>query len=188
MIRTVIFDLGRTLVPFSFDRLRPSLDGCREAALAWMAPLETGVGDWDAFVATLGSRVGVTAGEFEAWWCGIFDLQPLISPQWLTELRRTYRLGLLSNTNACHFGFLRREMPWLEGFDFHVLSYEVGAVKPQPEIYAAAERQAACQPGEILYFDDVPEFVAAAARRGWRAEQFADEAAARAAVHRWTQP
>lgn len=185
MIRTVIFDLGRTLVPFSFDRLNPSLDGCRQQAMRLMMPLEVGQGDWDRFVAELGGLAGVPAEEFTAWWCGIFDLQPLISPAWLAELRRNHRLGLLSNTHACHFAYLRRQLPWLEDFDFHILSHEVGAVKPQAPIYAAAERAARCRPGEILYFDDVPEFVTGAAERGWRAERFVDEATARAAFHRW---
>ena len=80
---------------------------------------------------------------------------------------------------------MRRQLPWLEDFDFHILSHEVGAVKPQAPIYAAAERAARCRPGEILYFDDVPEFIAGAAARGWRAEQFVDEATARAAFDRW---
>lgn len=185
MPRTIIFDLGRTLVPFSFDRLRPALDGCRDRVMELMAPLETGGGDWQGFVAEIGRRAGVPAAAFEPWWCGIFDLHPLVSPAWLARLRRRYRLGLLSNTHACHFTFLRRQLPWLEAFDFHTLSYAVGAVKPQAAIYAAAERQAQCPPEQILYFDDVGEFVAAAAARGWRARQFVDEAAARAAVTAW---
>lgn len=186
MIRTVIFDLGRTLVPFSFERLQPPLDGCRERVMELMAPLEIGAGDWEAFVAEIGARAAVPAASFAAWWCGIFDLTPLVSPDWLRQLRRRYRLGLLSNTHACHFTFLRERLPWLEDFDFHALSYEIGAVKPAAAVYAAAECQAACGPEEILYFDDVPEFVAGAAARGWQAEQFGGEAAARAALERRT--
>lgn len=177
--RTIIFDLGRTLVPFSFDRLQPALDGCRERVMKLMAPLEVGGGDWNAFVAEISATAGVPRAEFEDWWCGIFDLHPLVSPAWLKRLRRRYRLGLLSNTHACHFAYLRRKLPWLDEFDFHTLSYEAGAVKPQPEIYQAAEGQAQCAPAEIIYFDDVPEFVAGAAARGWQAWRFVNEAAAR---------
>ena len=53
-----------------------------------------------------------------------------------------------------------------EHFDALVLSFRVGAVKPESEFWDAALEAAGCEPGECLYADDRPELVAAAAARG----------------------
>jgi FMN phosphatase YigB (HAD superfamily) len=43
--------------------------------------------------------------------------------------------------------------------------------KPDPAIYRAFERATAHASDEILFFDDLPENVAAARALGWRAER-----------------
>lgn len=189
MLHTIVFDLGRTLLDFDFARLNPSLNAYREQAHTLGLLHESGQLAPDEFRRRICALPGAgapplpaSAAEFEAWWCSVFSAPPLVDEAWLQELRRRYRLGLLSNTGPIHFPYLRRLYPFLSGFDFQVLSYEVGAVKPEPAIYAAVERQAAGPPGGILYFDDIPEYVAAARARGWQAEVFHGEAAARAAV------
>jgi len=48
------------------------------------------------------------------------------------------------------------------------LSYEVGAMKPQPEIYAAMEKLCGRSGGDLIYLDDRAENIAAGAARGWR--------------------
>lgn len=183
-VTTIIFDLGRTLIPFSFDPLAAELASCREAVMREAAAYEIGACDWPSFQARLAPLVGGDRKDWQEWWCRIFTLEPLLPPEMIAGLRRTHRVGLLSNTNECHFRYLCRELPWLERFDFHTLSYEVGAAKPAAGIYAAAEAQAGCAPEEILFFDDMPEFVTAARARGWQAELFRGEAAVRACLAR----
>ena len=57
----------------------------------------------------------------------------------LEGLRRRYHLVLVSNTNALHFEMIRETYAHLlRHFDDLVLSYEVRAMKPQPEIFQAA--------------------------------------------------
>ncbi len=47
-----------------------------------------------------------------------------------------------------------------------MLSYELGMVKPEPEIYLEAARRAGCRPDECVFIDDMPENVEAAAKLG----------------------
>ncbi len=54
----------------------------------------------------------------------------------LAQLGRKYRLILLSNTNAIHFGYLApHSQHILSQFETQFLSYEMGARKPDVEIY-----------------------------------------------------
>jgi len=169
----LIFDLGQTLVPFSFERLRPRLEPCRAAATALVRDLETGALDPVRFQAEMSRLAGLEPEAFLPWWNSIFEPRWLVPPALLRRLLQEYRVGLLSNTNALHFAFLEQTFPLLREFAFRIVSHEVGAAKPSARIYAAAEAAAQCPPGDILYFDDIPEYVAAARRRGWRAEVFA---------------
>ncbi|MGH9394912.1 MAG: HAD-IA family hydrolase [Terriglobales bacterium] len=171
-VQTIIFDLGNTLVPFSLAPLRAAWQHCGPEAAQLCAELESGGCSAPRFRARMGILTGLGAQEFDPWWNAIFEDRWLIPPERIRALGRTHRLGLLSNTNALHFEFLRRTRPLLDEFDFHILSHEVGAIKPEPAIFAAAEAAAGCAPERILYFDDVPEFVAAARRRGWQAVLF----------------
>ena len=182
---TIIFDLGRTLVPFSLAPLQERVRGCRAEAERLFAQAETGRLDPERFRGGVCALTGLAPEEFPAWWNSIFQPGWLIAPELVRELQPGYRLGLLSNTNAIHFDFLRAERPLLDEFDFRVLSHEVGAAKPHPAIYAAAEAQAGCPPGAILYFDDVPEYVVAAQRRGWHAVQFREASDLAVALRRY---
>jgi FMN phosphatase YigB (HAD superfamily) len=181
-VRTLIFDLGQTLIPFSLARLEPRLAGCREPALELCRRFEAGGLTPESFQAEMCGLTGLGAEEFAPWWNAIFEPRWLIPPQRLRALMRRYRTGLLSNTNPLHFAYLEERWPLLGAFDFHVLSHEVGAAKPDARIYQAAEAAAGCAPDEILYLDDVPEFVAAARGRGWQAEVFTGAASLESAL------
>ena len=83
------------------------------------------------------------------------------------------QIRVLSNTNALHFEMLRESYGHLlRHFDDLVLSYEVRAMKPQPEIYQAAVECAGCLPEECFYTDDIAAYVAAARAMGIDGVQF----------------
>ena len=90
----------------------------------------------------------------------------------LTGLAAHYRLLLLSNTNAIHFEMLRASHPMLRHFHDLVLSYEVKAMKPRPEIFQAAIERAGCRAEECFYTDDIEAYVRAARSLGIDAVQF----------------
>ena len=79
----------------------------------------------------------------------------------------------LSNTNHTHWqDLLRTEagmplVPAIHKLGTRLVSHELGAVKPDPQIYKLAERRLGAEGPEIVFFDDLPENVDAAKRRGW---------------------
>lgn len=87
-----------------------------------------------------------------------------------------HRLGILSNTNEIHWRLVSDGRYALipEAFEQVVLSYEVGAVKPEPAIFQAAIESAGVEPQEIFYVDDMPGHVAGAKAVGIDAVQYTD--------------
>jgi glucose-1-phosphatase len=85
-----------------------------------------------------------------------------------------YRLGILSNTSAMHWQYcttgLRSGLAEL--FPVAALSFQVGALKPEQEIYQAAARLAGTPPPEIFFVDDMPENVVGARQAGFDAVVF----------------
>lgn len=87
-------------------------------------------------------------------------------------------VGLLSNTTPWHEAVLERICQISVSFDLVILSHDVGARKPAPAIYAAAEAAAhhwgtkrgrRLTPTDLYFVDDLPENVVAAQSRGWNA-------------------
>lgn len=81
----------------------------------------------------------------------------------------------LSNTNDSHYHAMLGNgggpaSPALQRLRHHLVSHELGCVKPEPAIYREAERRLGRAPAELLFFDDLPENVEAARAAGWRAE------------------
>jgi glucose-1-phosphatase len=182
--KAVIFDLGRVLVHFDFRRGYRALEGhcpysaaeipARLASTGLVERFETGLVEPQEFVDRLCAilDLDVDYDRFCAIWSCIFT-EALIPESLLAGIAARYRLLLLSNTNAIHFEMLRANYaPLLRHFHELVLSYEVGAMKPQPAIYAKAIERAGCRPEECFFTDDIAEYVAAARRAGIDAVQF----------------
>ena len=184
MIRTVIFDLGKTLIPFDFQRGYRSLEqlcGCpaaeiphRLASTDLVNRFETGLVEPEEFVRRLSAALDleIDYSRFCEIWSSIFLPDPFIPDAMLAALAARYRLLLLSNTNAIHFPMLLEAYPLLRHFDAFILSYEVKALKPAPEIYRAAIEAAGCRADECFYTDDIEAYVEAARREGMQAERF----------------
>jgi putative hydrolase of the HAD superfamily len=184
MIETVIFDLGKVLVPFEIERGYAALAGVcphppdeirrRLIATGLVPKLETGQVAPREFVAAVTKALDVEAGyeEFRRLWSCIFLPDTLIPESMVKALRARYRLLLLSNTNAIHYEMLEENYPILRHFDDRILSHVVGAMKPDPRIYSAAIATAGCAPERIFFTDDIAEYVEAACRHGIDAVQF----------------
>jgi len=178
MHRAILFDLGKVLVHFDFRigyralESRCSIPAAdipkRLAPTGLVERFESGQVEPREFVDEFRRTLGIEL-EFEQFceiWSSIFTHE--ILPESLLEsLARRYRLVLLSNTNALHFAMIRQ---WyahlLRHFSALVLSYEVGAMKPRPEIFDAAVMAAGCAPGECFYTDDIAAYTEAARARG----------------------
>jgi putative hydrolase of the HAD superfamily len=183
MYKAIIFDLGRVLVDFDFERWRQALEGfCpydaaeirrRIAATDLVERFETGLIAPPDFVAQLSGilALDIDYADFCKLWSNIFTA-PLIPDAMLEGLAAHYRLVLLSNTNAIHFETIRENYSILRHFRHRVLSYELHAMKPRPEIFQAALVCCGCPPEECFYTDDIAAYVAAAQRLGIDAVQF----------------
>lgn len=184
MIKSIIFDLGKVIVPFDFNRaysrfefhsgLPTSEIRRRFGATDLYRRFESGQLTAHDFIAEVCGVLGVSIGyeEFCAAWTSIFLPETLISEDLLEGLARNHRLVLLSNTNVLHFEMIRENYPLLRHFHEFVLSYEVGLMKPSPLIYKKAVAAAGCRAEECLFFDDLAENVEAAREAGLSAVQF----------------
>jgi len=184
VIKTVIFDLGKVIVPFDFSRgyaAMAPLCSCpaeeiprRIGTTDLVQRFETGQVAPEDFVRQLSGLLGfqVTYAEFCEAWSSIFLPETLVPESMVAGLRGRYRVLLLSNTNAIHFAMIRDNYPIIRHFDGCILSYEVGAMKPSPKIYHEAIARARCRPEEIFFTDDIPVYVEAARREGIDAVPF----------------
>jgi len=183
MYKAIIFDLGRVLVDFDFERGFQALERfCpydaaeirrRIAATDLVERFETGLIEPPDFVAQLSGILGldIDYAGFCKLWSSIFT-DPLIPEAMLEGLAARYRLVLLSNTNVIHFEMIRENYPMLRHFHERILSYEVHAMKPRCEIFQAALERCGCRPEECFYTDDIAAYVEAARRLGVDAVQF----------------
>lgn len=182
--KAVIFDLGRVIVPFDFNRayqrvaartgdtLETVAERARNSGLA--PEYEAGrLGSRD-FAVRMCESLGLDASfdEFCDIWNCVFLPEPLVPESLLQGLAARYPLVLLSNTNEIHFEMLRVQYPLLRHFHRFTLSYEVGAMKPEDAIYRAAVENCGVAPGECFFTDDIPDYVDAARRFGIDAVQF----------------
>jgi len=184
MHRAIIFDLGKVLIDFDFQRAYRTLESLcpypaaeipkRLAATNLIERFETGLVEPRDFVEQFSGILDLPLDydRFCRIWSGIFTVT-LIPESMLEGLAARYRLLLLSNTNALHFEMLRRNYgPMLGHFHHLILSYEVHAMKPRPEIFQAAVERAGCRPGECFYTDDIAAYIEAARQMGIDAVQF----------------
>jgi putative hydrolase of the HAD superfamily len=85
---------------------------------------------------------------------GVWELYPDVRST-LTQLRGTYRLGIISNFDRRLYSILRT-LSIAEYFDAVVLSSETGADKPDPRIFQIALARVNAQPDEALHVGDDP--------------------------------
>jgi glucose-1-phosphatase len=184
MIRTLIFDLGKVIIPFDFQRgyermaplcgYSPEQIPERLRSTDLVQRFESGQMQPRDFVRELSGILELDCGydDFREIWGSIFLPDTLIPDTMLEALRQRYRLVLLSNTNQLHFEIVEPAYPILRHFDEKVLSYKVGAMKPSPVIYRAAIEAARCRPEECFFTDDIAAYVEGARQQGIDAVQF----------------
>lgn len=98
----------------------------------------------------------------------VFSLDPSVLDL-LSVLKDRYKLVLLSNTDVERFGFIKKKFPEIFIFDGYILSYEVGYMKPHPQIYEEALKEAQARPEECVFIDDLPENIEGAREIGMNA-------------------
>src|SRR3989338_2578777 len=163
----VFFDLGGVVVDVESDRLMHqvsqlvarSFDEVQTAVYdkELMVPFETGRLSPQAYYQGLKKRLELpwTYERFVEAWNGIFQESRDVT-QIMERLRKRHKLLALSNTNVLHADWIRRSMPSLGAFHDWIVSCDVGARKPDADIYQEALRRAGARAHQAVYVDDRP--------------------------------
>jgi glucose-1-phosphatase len=181
---TIFFDLGNVLLFFNLEKMANQLANCMKIAPAalreehilrpeMLQNYEAGRLTSEEFYRFLQSKSSHSF-SFHDMMTAMSDIFTPNTELWpIVEKLKAQgnRLVLISNTNECHFNFAYSHYPILKLFDRFILSYEVGACKPEPLIFKTALKEAR---GKTFYTDDIPAFVEAGRAAGLDAELFID--------------
>lgn len=115
---------------------------------------------------------GLSKDRFYQIWSDIFWENPGIA-EVIKEVKDKYeKVFIISNVNKVHFEFIWRKFPVVREADEIILSYKVGALKPDPKIYKVAIEKAGSRVDQILYIDDRPDLVQGGMKVGLKAIWF----------------
>jgi HAD superfamily hydrolase (TIGR01509 family) len=175
VIQGIIFDFGGVIHSFNyggfFRRFRNRTDKTFEEMALLVAgsrlpgAYESGEISSGEFFREIANLCGlrVTEEEFLSAFVAIFTpIEPTI--RLIRALSRSYRLGLLSNTNEWHFEHHIRGLEFFPLFDAVTLSYLVGTMKPAEAIYRESLRSIGLPPEGCVFIDDRNENVEGARR------------------------
>jgi glucose-1-phosphatase len=181
---TMFFDLGNVLIFFSLDKMFNQLSECTKIPVSELRAgcflkeqlwenYETGALSSEELYRLLQGRTNHHF-SFHEMLSAIADIFTPNTELWsvVEKLKaKGSRLVLISNTNECHFNYAYSHYSVLKLFDQFILSYEVGACKPDSLIFEKAKMEAR---GKTFYTDDIPANVEAGRAAGLDAEIFID--------------
>lgn len=183
-IRTVLFDLGNVLLDFSHEKM------CQQVSeLISVSQTDVKLVFFESGLSFKFETGELTESEVHQHLerafhqsCTIEQLReavgdiftPKVEMEAIVQSLRGQgiRLVLMSNTCETHIEWIRQTYTILNEFDHLVLSYEVGACKPDESIYKSALKHINCLPEECFYTDDIAEYVLKARSLGINAEVF----------------
>lgn len=185
-VRSIIFDMGNVLIDFSHERACMQLQ--QIIGVPWQKiktalfdsglemEYEAGKVSTAQVCSELETRLGVKIDlpKMIHAACDIFTAKPEMEALVKTLKSDGWRLVLLSNVNEAHWNWIHDRYSFLPHFDEWVLSFRVGACKPEDTIYEAAIAAAGFPAHQCLFIDDVRQNVEAARRLGIDAHQFSD--------------
>ena len=184
MIKDIVFDFGGVLTTIDTERAL-----ARFGALGVENPkvyinsycqkgpffaVENGDLTADEFCKALGCICGkeISYDEAKYAWCGFITEVHVEYLEFLQQLRPSYRLSVLSNTNPFIQSWARSPQFTSCGkslddyFDMLFLSYLMKASKPGEEIYRKMLDTGSMVAGETLFVDDSDKNLEAAAKLG----------------------
>ncbi len=173
-IKAIIFDLGDVLIPidwseseYCFERLGAELtDQVYDRIIQLDRMNNAGMIEDEQFRQELKKTLGIdyaTDKEIDECWCKLVLDYPRESRDLVEALAQRYELYVLSNINNIHYQCIKKFKYWDERpFKKLFLSYQMHTRKPLREIYKKVMEQLPYKKEEIIYFDDVREYVESA--------------------------
>ena len=183
-ISTLIFDLGGVIVDLD---LAKCIQNFKELGLENIEQYLSNFGQKDFFMQFEKGQIGIpvfrdeirklagielTDAQIDEAWCSFLTQIPVEKLHLLSELKKKYRLLMLSNTNPLHIQtavaaeFSKTGKTMQDFFDKCYLSYEMGMVKPDVEIFKALLADAQVKAEECLFLDDGKKNIDTAAALG----------------------
>ena len=180
----IVFDLGNVLIPFDYNIFVNKLDNVEEGLGKRFYELyQTNYNvhrdfeRWslttEDFLKTMNTWTEgkVDDEDFCRYYSEVFTVNEDVAAL-LPELKKRFKLVLLSNTNYIHQKYGWEKYDFLKNFDKLILSHEVGAIKPEPKIYKAVMAFTNKPPEEHIFIDDIADYVEGAKKIGWDGIQF----------------
>lgn len=120
------------------------------------------------------SDTNLSDKQIDEAWISILESIPAYKLDLLLNLKKTYKVYMLSNTNIIHFheakrlNFEKNGFSLSDYFDFCYLSYELGMIKPHQDIFKYVIHHAKIKPEESLFIDDSDLNIATANQLGFQ--------------------
>jgi len=132
----------------------------------------TGLGFWQKLLREAELPLD-HAEELNRWDARLWTVENPIMVAWQLKLKQRGLLtAILSNIGADVLASVERTFDWIHHFDVLVWSYQLGIVKPDPEIYRHTLRELGTNPEETLFIDDRRPNVEAARALGIQALEY----------------
>lgn len=183
-IKSIVFDLGGVIVDLNINKTREALArilGLEQPDLYYsnqhiplFSDYEVGHISSNDFINGLlqQSVNGTTAQEIKDAWNAMLLQIPSHRIRMLENLRKKYRLFILSNTNAIHvekfekmaLGYNKLSDLFEEAYYSHL----IGSRKPDSAVFNAVVRNSGIDISTTLFVDDLPANIEAAAAMGFK--------------------
>jgi HAD superfamily hydrolase (TIGR01549 family) len=181
MIKAALIDIGNVLLTFDHLRAANSIlprskkdgEAMRHAIMSRLPQLETGRMTSEEFLAEVGAELEFDGRHEELEQAFVNIFQPN-EPMWelLTKIGEKIPLCLFSNISQLHEEFILSRYPQFDLFPLHIMSWRVGHMKPQREIYDHALEKLGVKAQEILYIDDLEHNIRKGSEFGMQAFQY----------------
>jgi putative hydrolase of the HAD superfamily len=159
----VLFDLGGVLIDFGGVEAMAELAGIadpdevwrRWLSCEWVRSFERGGCSADEFAAGVAAdwQLPIDGPAFLAAFTGWVAGALPGADELVAEVGAATRIGCLSNTNPVHW-VQWGAWPVLDQLEFRFLSYELGLVKPDRELFDAVAAAVPFKRGRVLFLDD----------------------------------
>lgn len=157
-ISTVVFDffgvISSEVAPFWFAERYPE-EEAKRLKDEYLSPADRGDIDEEELFGRLSALSGEPAEEIDR----DFMRRAVINPDTVAlieELRRKYRVALLSNAQASWLHKILKANDLYRLFETMVISGEEHIIKPEPEIFRLLVSRMGISPSEAVFLDDNP--------------------------------
>lgn len=191
-IDIVLFDLGGVLIDFGGVDPMKALAGIdsddelwrRWLSCRWVRSFERGDCTEEAFATgviddwRLPIEPRAFLDAFRTWPGGVLPGAETL----LRDVQQSVPAGCLSNTNALHWDHNFSRLAILDAFDYRFLSFELGQVKPDRDLFERVAGLLPAPPDRVLFLDDNAVNADGATAAGFRAAHVRGVDEARAAL------